>query len=135
MNMMLMMTRIKIPTICLERSERDSVDFSESRTLARSPAKRKNTFPEVPGVSCKSRCHRRRSKVKQNGHAQKKHPMGNGCKCKYKCSDVIDLTRRRKIWDDFWKQDYISRKNWIYHAVDKNAKKRKTAGDCSKRVE
>lgn len=65
--------------------------------------------------------------------AREKHPMQPPCKCKKKCSDVIDETERKKIWNQFWLLSYDERKTWLYLNVENEAPKRTTSGDNSRR--
>jgi len=93
-----------------KKKARYSGVFRQSRNLTRSTAKKSR----VPNVS---------------------RVMGSACtSCKRSCSDKIDHERRTIIFKNFWDQDYLGRKNFVFYSVDRHSKKRKTVGDKSQRT-
>ena len=112
--------------VTIDEPNNNAADFNVASGIC-SAAANSTTASKQARVRC-------RTKLQQNAYARTNHPMRDPCVgCKYDCSHNFDNSRRSAIWSSFWSQDYVGRKNWIYHTVERKPKKRKTAGDRSKR--
>ena len=121
--------RRAVVTIDEPNNDRPTADFNVASDICSTAAAHStNTSKHSKGRV------RRRTKLQQKAYAKTNHPMHDPCEgCKYDCSHNFDNSRRSAIWSSFWSQDYVGRKNWIFHTVERKPKKRKTAGDRSKR--